>query len=222
MLARRILGGVPDFFDVESFNVSVERKFNSAGALYSASQAVVKIRIGEETLISAAEGNGPVNALDLALRKDLGVYQSRIEDLELLDYRVRVFQGGTDAVTRVLIEFGDAERRALVDGRRLRQHHRRLVPGARRRDQLQAGEVGGDGAVAMPRNKRANSLPVLASSHRPGPVPWMKPTRRLGVILTYPVIASEAKQSRSRRTARRGFGAAHAAPGLLRRKGSSQ
>jgi 2-isopropylmalate synthase len=108
LLARRILGGVPEFFDVESFNVSVERKFNSAGALYSASQAVVKIRIGEETLISAAEGNGPVNALDLALRKDLGVYQKHIQDLELLDYRVRVFQGGTDAVTRVLIEFGDS------------------------------------------------------------------------------------------------------------------
>jgi 2-isopropylmalate synthase len=108
LLARRILGAVPAFFDVESFHVGVERKFNSAGALYSASQAVVKIRIGEATLISAAEGNGPVNALDLALRKDLGVYQKHIQDLELLDYRVRVFQGGTDAVTRVLIEFGDS------------------------------------------------------------------------------------------------------------------
>jgi 2-isopropylmalate synthase len=108
LLARRILGGVPDFFEVESFNVSVERKFNAVGALYSASQAVVKIRIGAETLISAAEGNGPVNALDVALRKDLGVYQRHIEDLELLDYRVRVFHGGTDAVTRVLIEFGDS------------------------------------------------------------------------------------------------------------------
>ena len=50
---------------------------------------------------------GPVNALDLALRKDLGKYQRFIEDLDLVDYRVRVFQGGTDAVTRVLIEFGD-------------------------------------------------------------------------------------------------------------------
>jgi 2-isopropylmalate synthase len=58
--------------------------------------------------ISAAEGNGPVNALDVALRKDLGEYQKHIEDLELIDYRVRVFQGGTDAVTRVLIEFTDA------------------------------------------------------------------------------------------------------------------
>ena len=107
LLARSVLGGVPEFFAVESFHVGVERKVVAPGVTYSASQAVVKIRIGEERLISAAEGNGPVNALDLALRKDLGVYQKHIEDLELLDYRVRVFQGGTDAVTRVLIEFGD-------------------------------------------------------------------------------------------------------------------
>ena len=107
LLARGVLGGVPEFFAVESFHVGVERKLVAPGVTYSASQAVVKIRIGEERLISAAEGNGPVNALDLALRKDLGVYQKYIEDLELRDYRVRVFQGGTDAVTRVLIEFGD-------------------------------------------------------------------------------------------------------------------
>ena len=107
LLARGVLGGVPEFFAVESFHLSVERKLVAPGVTYSASQAVVKIRIGEERLISAAEGNGPVNALDLALRKDLGVYQKHIEDLELRDYRVRVFQGGTDAVTRVLIEFGD-------------------------------------------------------------------------------------------------------------------
>jgi 2-isopropylmalate synthase len=108
LLARRALGGTPAFFEVESFSVNVERKFNASGALVSASQAVVKIKVHGDTLISAAEGNGPVNALDLALRKDLGVYQRHIEDLELLDYRVRVFQGGTDAVTRVLIEFGDS------------------------------------------------------------------------------------------------------------------
>jgi len=106
LLARKHLGGVPTFFDVESFNVSVEHKRESSGALYAASLAVVKIRIGEEALISAAEGVGPVNALDTALRKDLGVYQKHIQDVELLDFRVRVFQGGTDAVTRVLVEFG--------------------------------------------------------------------------------------------------------------------
>ena len=107
LLARSVLGGVPEYFAVDSFHVGVERKLVAPGVTYSASQAVVKIRIGEERLISAAEGNGPVNALDLALRKDLGVYQKYIENLELRDYRVRVFQGGTDAVTRVLIEFGD-------------------------------------------------------------------------------------------------------------------
>ena len=108
LLARRVLGSLPAFFAIESFTTSVESKFNASGALYLESMAVVKIRIGRDTLISAAEGNGPVNALDLALRKDLGAYQRHIEDLQLLDYRVRVFQGGTDAVTRVLIEFGDA------------------------------------------------------------------------------------------------------------------
>jgi 2-isopropylmalate synthase len=69
--------------------------------------AVVKVRVDGERLISAAEGNGPVNALDLALRKDLGKYQSYISGLELTDYRVRILNGGTEAVTRVLIESQD-------------------------------------------------------------------------------------------------------------------
>ncbi|MDP2358590.1 MAG: citramalate synthase [Beijerinckiaceae bacterium] len=108
LLARRVLGEVRDYFEVERFSVNVERRHNALGKLVSMSEAIVKVRVGSELFISAAEGNGPVNALDLALRKDLGRYQSMIEDLELLDYRVRVFQGGTDAVTRVLIEFGDS------------------------------------------------------------------------------------------------------------------
>ena len=61
--------------------------------------------------MSVAEGNGPVNALDLALRKDLGVYQAEIADLELVDYKVRILNGGTEAITRVLIESRDAHRR---------------------------------------------------------------------------------------------------------------
>ena len=107
MLARRSLGSVPDYFDVERFSVSAERRHNAKGEYVTVSEAVVKLRIGEDISISVAEGNGPINALDLALRKDLGKYQPFIEDLELVDYRVRVFQGGTDAVTRVLIEFRD-------------------------------------------------------------------------------------------------------------------
>jgi len=108
LLARRVLGEVPDYFEVERFRVDVERRHNARGDLVSVSEAIVKVCIDGEVLISAAEGEGPVNALDLALRKDLGKYQRFIEDLELVDYRVRIFQGGTDAVTRVLIEFRDA------------------------------------------------------------------------------------------------------------------
>jgi 2-isopropylmalate synthase len=107
LLARRSLGQVPDYFQVERFHIDTERRHNAQGELVTISEAVVKISIGKEFLLSVAEGQGPVNALDLALRKDLGKYQSYIEDLELVDYRVRVFQGGTDAVTRVLIEFSD-------------------------------------------------------------------------------------------------------------------
>jgi 2-isopropylmalate synthase len=62
-------------------------------------------------MMSVGEGNGPVNALDMALRKDLGPYQSYIDDLELVDYKVRILTGGTDAVTRVLIESRDGEGR---------------------------------------------------------------------------------------------------------------
>ena len=109
LLARRVLGEVKDYFDIARYHVSVERRHNAMGELVSVSEAIVKVIVDGEELMSAAEGNGPVNALDLALRKDLGKYQKHIADLELLDYRVRVFQGGTDAVTRVLIEFGDAE-----------------------------------------------------------------------------------------------------------------
>jgi 2-isopropylmalate synthase len=109
LLARRILGGVPDFFAVESFRVGVERRHNAVGKLVTVSEAVVKINVGGEALMSVAEGNGPVNALDLALRKDLGKYQPLITDLRLTDYRVRVLNGGTEAVTRVLIESTDPD-----------------------------------------------------------------------------------------------------------------
>ena len=108
VLAKRLLGEVPAFFDVERFSVAVERRYNALGELVAVAEAIVKVRVGDEVLISAAEGNGPVNALDVALRKDLGKYQDLIEDLELVDYKVRIYQGGSDAVTRVLIECGDA------------------------------------------------------------------------------------------------------------------
>ncbi|WP_422375861.1 citramalate synthase [Roseibium sp.] len=109
LLARRELGEVPRYFDVNSFRVMVERRFNAIGDLITVSEAVVKVDIDGETRMSVAEGNGPVNALDMALRKDLGKYQSAIEGLELIDYKVRILNGGTGAVTRVLIESHDTK-----------------------------------------------------------------------------------------------------------------
>ncbi len=111
LLARRMLGNVPQFFDVESFRVLVERRHNAEGKLVTVSEATVKVRIDGETVMSVGEGNGPVNALDMALRKDLGRYQSYISDLELVDYKVRILTGGTDAVTRVLVESRDGKGR---------------------------------------------------------------------------------------------------------------
>jgi 2-isopropylmalate synthase len=107
LLARRILEKVPNYFNVEKFDVNVEQRDNAVGRRVTVSLAVVKVTVGGETLISAAEGNGPVNALDLALRKDLGKYQGYIKGLELIDYRVRILNTGTQAVTRVLIESQD-------------------------------------------------------------------------------------------------------------------
>ncbi|WP_265515580.1 citramalate synthase [Nitratireductor luteus] len=107
LLARRTLGRVPDFFTVDSFRCMVERRFDANGQLKTVSEAVVRVTVDGETLMSVAEGHGPVNALDIALRKDLGKYQAEIADLALADYKVRILNGGTEAVTRVLIESQD-------------------------------------------------------------------------------------------------------------------
>ena len=107
LLARRALGEVPDYFDVENFRVMVERRHNARGELVSMSEAVVKMKIGDTLFHNVGTGNGPVNALDDALRKDLGKYSSYIADLRLVDFKVRILTSGTEAVTRVLIESAD-------------------------------------------------------------------------------------------------------------------
>jgi 2-isopropylmalate synthase len=104
LLARRTLGNVPHYFDVQSFEVNVGQRESK---MYS--KAEVKVKVGDEILTSTGEGNGPVSALDVALRKDLGRYQRYIDDMELVDYKVRILNGGTSATTRVLIESKDAK-----------------------------------------------------------------------------------------------------------------
>jgi 2-isopropylmalate synthase len=108
LLARKMLHTVPEFFRVTSFRCMVERRFDANGELKTVSEAIVKVLVDGKEKMSVAEGHGPVNALDLALRKDLGKFQHEIGDLELVDYKVRILNGGTEAITRVLIESRDA------------------------------------------------------------------------------------------------------------------
>jgi 2-isopropylmalate synthase len=108
LLARRALGKVPTYFNVEGFRVAVERRHNALGEEVTISEAVVKVAVDGERIMNVGEGNGPVNALDNALRKDLGRYSKWLEDLKLVDYKVRILTAGTEAVTRVMIESADA------------------------------------------------------------------------------------------------------------------
>ena len=110
LLARRELGLLPTFFQVTRYRVTVERRNGQ-----TVSEAVVEVKIGDQIMLSVSDsmdeaGNdrGPVNALSKALAKDLGPYQGAITDLHLVDFKVRITQGGTEAVTRVIIDSEDS------------------------------------------------------------------------------------------------------------------
>ena len=112
MLVRRALGEVPDYFMIGRFRVMDERRFNAKGDLVVESEATVTVRVGEDAYHEAAVGNGPVNAVDTAIRKALTRAYPQLSGVALVDYKVRILQssneqGGTDAVTRVLIECRD-------------------------------------------------------------------------------------------------------------------
>ena len=109
LLARRAMGQVPDYFQVESFRVTVERQKDRHGEFATVSEGVVKLKVAGEALHNIGTGNGPVNALDAALRKDLGKYSSFLSDLRLADYKVRILTSGTEAVTRVMVESVDGK-----------------------------------------------------------------------------------------------------------------
>ncbi|HSZ73655.1 MAG TPA: citramalate synthase [Rhizomicrobium sp.] len=107
LLARRALGEVPDYFEVDSFRVTVERRHNAVGELVTASEAIVRLKAHGTVYHNVGVGNGPINALDDALRKDLGQYSASLKDLRLVDYKVRILTSGTEAVTRVMVESVD-------------------------------------------------------------------------------------------------------------------
>jgi 2-isopropylmalate synthase len=114
LLARAELGLLPDYFEVKRYRVTVERRKNRYDRMISVSEAVVVVKIGGQKMLSVSESmdetgsdRGPVNALAKALAKDLGPYQHAIDDMKLVDFKVRITQGGTEAVTRVIIDSED-------------------------------------------------------------------------------------------------------------------
>ena len=115
LLARRELGLCPTFFEVNRYRVTVERRKSSTGGMVTLSEAVVVVKIADQVMMSVSDSmdemgsdRGPINALSKALAKDLGPYQAVIDDLHLVDFKVRITQGGTEAVTRVIIDSEDS------------------------------------------------------------------------------------------------------------------
>jgi 2-isopropylmalate synthase len=118
LVARRELGLCPEFFEVKRYRVTVERRKNKYDRMVSLSEAVVVVKIGGQKNMSVSDSmdedghdRGPVNALAKALGKDLGPYQACIDDMKLVDFKVRITNGGTEAVTRVIIDSEDGQGR---------------------------------------------------------------------------------------------------------------
>jgi 2-isopropylmalate synthase len=107
LLMRRATGWKPDFFALESFRVNVEHRDDGRYV----TEATIKLHCGDERLVTTGEGNGPVNALDAAVRKAIGGVYETLASIHLIDYKVRVLDTskGTGAVTRVLVDSTDGE-----------------------------------------------------------------------------------------------------------------
>jgi 2-isopropylmalate synthase len=108
LLARRIIGEIPRYILIKEYDVSVKK--NSSGKIISTAKA--ELEVDGEKIICEGEGNGPVNALDNAIRQNverLTKYSKYLKDLKLVDYKVRILNTGTEAVTRVSIESTDSK-----------------------------------------------------------------------------------------------------------------
>ena len=108
LLARRIIGEIPRYLSINEYDVSVKK--NKSGKIVSSAKA--QLEVDGEKIICEGEGNGPVNALDNAIRQNvdrLAKYSKYLKDLKLVDYKVRILNTGTEAVTRVSIESTDSQ-----------------------------------------------------------------------------------------------------------------
>ena len=108
LLARRIMGEIPRYILIKEYDVSVKK--NSSGEIISSAKA--KLEVDKKLILCEGEGNGPVHALDNAIRNNvdkLAKYSQYLKDLKLVDYKVRILNTGTEAVTRVSIESTDSK-----------------------------------------------------------------------------------------------------------------
>ena len=108
LLARRIMGEIPRYISINEYDVSVKK--NKSGEIVSSAKA--QLEVDGEKIVCEGEGNGPVNALDNAIRQNvdrLAKYSKYLKDLRLVDYKVRILNTGTEAVTRVSIESTDSQ-----------------------------------------------------------------------------------------------------------------
>src|SRR5262245_19688713 len=112
LLMRRATGWEQPWFEVESFRVITDDADPSATTGDATTEATIKVHVGGERVIATAEGNGPVNALDAALRKAVGARHPALSQVHLTDYKVRVLDTakGTGAVTRVLVDSTNGDR----------------------------------------------------------------------------------------------------------------
>jgi 2-isopropylmalate synthase len=115
LLLRRATGWTADYFTVESFRVILDHgakdELRTNTAVGVTTEATVKVHVGQDRVVATAEGNGPVNALDAALRGAIGQKFPALDHIHLTDYRVRVLDTGkgTGAVTRVLVDTTDGQ-----------------------------------------------------------------------------------------------------------------
>ncbi len=108
LLARRIMDEIPRYISIKEYDVSVKK--NSVGEIISSAKA--KLEVDKKLILCEGEGNGPVHALDNAIRNNvdkLAKYSHYLKDLKLVDYKVRILNTGTEAVTRVSIESTDSK-----------------------------------------------------------------------------------------------------------------
>ena len=109
ILVRKELDQIKDYYTLKKFRVTDERRWNAKGQLVTESEASINVIVNNEEIMTVGIGNGPVNALDSALRKALIKFFPTLENLKLSDYKVMILspEKGTGAITRVFIESVD-------------------------------------------------------------------------------------------------------------------